>query len=705
MGGSARDALRSLGDVVRLVEKDRPHDVVGLALLQAELLHLDLLHGEALAVMDKVVIRHLDSLTPAERFSVEQNRSDLQFYLQGDTAHFYNIVDQKRLLDFEWLDYRDLFSAKQDADSGKHFETLSVLWQQHRRAYLHGCWLAQRWTNSLLARECIHLKEWEDAVHHAILARDDALFADIADGILSSRRAELVKRVVSRLIRTANLRTHFVCACKLLRPLADAIPDASIQPVGEWLLNRAREEGDICLSAAHFSTAWETIGAVGMRFSRKLAQDTIAVAIDHPVWKAKYDEPNRFSRGRKEMVRAMVPITAVITTEDIQGLASAALPLLTDRPQIPDYDDVVNLLCRLADRGGLGIRDSLAASLYPDGQPVSRMLAQVADVFGKEEMFDAARLQKLADQVDREIQLQVQWLEPGQSAEPVVEQIMEFSTSKSDRTLKVYLVSLVGLHSLARHRAKLDEQTIEKVVMAILDMARNKDNYCVNRSSLLRALVVFADAVPARTRTAAIAALEPLARGQVEESSEYSTAAETDNPLNPYKTHTGRPEDVQGMALGALAALVSGDALTTKRVENIFEEALCDHRPAVRRAAYAAARRLSNVSEGVILGVLTGLRDPDPNASMSAFATLAEPTGWRLHRNHWRVFLMAARLAQRTGNPNLRRQAARALVALSPQCPPHLRGEHAALLTELSDDICWSVRTMVRAEKGDIQDI
>ena len=142
MGGRAEETLRSLGDAVRLVEKDRPHDVVVLALLQAEFLHLDLLHGQALAVMDKVVNPHLGSLSPAERFSVEQNRSDLQFYSpKAGTALFYNIVDQKRLLDFEWLDYRDLFSAKQDADRGKHFETLPVLWQQHRRAYLHGCWL------------------------------------------------------------------------------------------------------------------------------------------------------------------------------------------------------------------------------------------------------------------------------------------------------------------------------------------------------------------------------------------------------------------------------------------------------------------------------------------------------------------------------------------------------------------------------------
>jgi hypothetical protein len=227
-------------------------------------------------------------------------------------------------------------------------------------------------------------------------------------------------------------------------------------------------------------------------------------------------------------------------------------------------------------------------------------------------------------------------------------------------------------------------------------MARNKDNFCVNRQSLLRALIEFVDSIPATARAGAEAALEPLARGAVKESSEYPTAAETDDPLNAFKHHSGRPEDVQGMALVALAALASGDAAATKRVGDILEDTLCDHRPEIRRAGYAAAGRLPDVSEGVVLGILSGLRDPDPNAAVSAFAALAEQTGWKLNRNHWRVFLMAARLAQRTGNPKLRRHTAAALVAWSPKCPAQFAGEQAELLAELSDDICWSVRTAAK---------
>ena len=699
MEGHVDVALQSLDDAIRLVANDRPRDAVALGLLRAELLHLDLLHDDALVVMKDVVTGHRPSLTAEEWFAVEENLSDLQLCSPAAIGGlFYNVVDQKRMLNFEWLDYRDLFSAKQDAERGNHFETLPILWQQHRRAYLHGCWRALLWTNHFLAKECVHLKQWEDAVHHAIFAQDDALVTDIAEGILSARRAELVDRVVNRLLTTANLRTHFVVACKRLRALEDAIPDVWMPKVGEWLLKRAREIRNVLIGANHVSAAWETITAVASRFPDDLARSVIAAAVAHPIWTTKLDAPNRVIPERQVVVRALVPLAWAVTPDDIPPLAAATLPLLTDRPQVSDYDDVVNLLCHLADRGGTGVRDSLAGSLYPAGQPVSRVLAQVADVFGKREVFDSARLQKLADQVAQEIRRQVQWLGPDQLAEPVAEQIMEYSSSKPDRTLKVYVVGLTGLHALARHRAKLDEPTLRNLVDAILDMARNKDNFCVNRQALLHALVELADSFPATARARAEAVLEPLARGAVEESSEYPTAAETDNPLNPFKHHSGRPEDVQGMALVALAALTSGDATAARRVGDILEDALCDHRPGIRRAAYTAARWLPDVSEGVILGVLAGLRDPDPNAAVSAFATLAEQTDWKLNRNHWRVFLMAARLAQRTGGAKLRRHVAAALVAWSPKCPHQLAGEQAELLAELSDDICWSVRTVAKRQ-------
>lgn len=696
MEGSIEDALQSLNNSIETVGNSRPRDTVVLGLLKAELLHLDLRHEEARAVIEKVVSPHLAELMAEERFGVEQNLSDLQFYTGNfGTALYYNVVDQKRLLDFEWLDYRELFTSKQDADRGKHYETLPILWQQHRRAYSHVCWVAQKWTNQLLANESVQLKSWQDAVHHAILACDETSLDGIIEGVLSTRNVELIERVVKRLLTTANLKMHFVVACKIIKGVADAIPDSLILPVGEWLLKRAKDDIRVRIGTDYVALAWETIAAVASRFGIELAKSTIQVAVQHPIWNTKFSDPNRVIPARKEAVRALEGLVQSIDVDDISQLADSALQLMIDRPQVTDYDDVVNLLCHLAVHGGKTVRDKLALSLYPVGQPVSRVLASVATYFDKGELFDSIRLQNFATQIEQEIYRQVQWVAQDQIAEPVNEQLFTFNCSpKSDRTLVVYAVGLTGLHAIIQHRAKLDESTLGKLIVAILDMAQNKDNFCSNRAALLQALTAMVDVIPASARTKCVEVLEQIARGPVEESSEYNTAAETDNPMNRFKYRFGRPDDVQSAALVALAMVAAGQSSAIKRVVDILDESLCDHRPGIRRASYAAAWRLPDVSEGVILGVLAGLRDPDPNVAESAFAALANQPNWKLNRNHWRVLLMATRLAQSTGSSKLRRVAATALVAKSSKCPPQHANELAELLKAFGDDICWSVRNI-----------
>jgi hypothetical protein len=692
MEGRIDDTLQSLTDAMLQQPSDRHREVVALGALRAELLHLDHRHEAAASVIDNDLAPHLSALTAQERLGVEQNLSDVQRSSSISHELFYNLYDQKRLLNFEWLDYRDLFEARQDADRGKHYKALPILWQQHRRAYLHGCWLVQRWTNHLLASECVHLKEWEDAAHYAVLGRYNEILKDIAEGILLARDVNLVERVVKKLVGRANLKAHFVVACNLLTALKDAIPDDQIPQIGKWVLERASETNDVVIGENPVLTAWNTIASIGHRFPIDLAQSTVGVAITHPTWTTKLDDPNRFCPGRQEIVRSVISLCAALPTGDIPSLATASLPLLTERPQIPDYRDVIELLCDLAQLGGVAVRDSLAACLYPTNQPISRDLMQVSDVFGKVNVFDSARLQRLAHQVTQEIRRQVQWLDPDQTGEPVAEVLMEHTTQAKGRILKIYAVGFSGLHALVKHRAGLDESTLQSLLDAMLELACNRDNFCINRTGLLQALIGLGDSVPATGRSRIRGELEKLAQGAVEESSAYATADEADAPLNTMAIQTGRPIDVQGAALVALAGLASNDAAATRRLEGILEDALCDHRPKIRQAAYSAASRLPDVSDGVILGVLAGLRDPDPSAAGVAFGALARQANWDLNRNHWRVFLMAVRLAQRTGAPALRRVASMALVTLLPRCPTQFARKGAEVLEELRNDICWSVR-------------
>jgi hypothetical protein len=694
MRGRTDEAVNSL-DVALTLVSGNPRDAVAIGLLKSELLRLQFQYNEALQVMNDIITPRLAALNVAERFGVEQNLADSQFYSHrhaGDgTNLFYNNVDRMHLLRIEWLDYRELFSAEQSAKTGKHFKTLAILWQQHRRAYLSGCWMVQRWTNQLMAAECVHLSKWADAVHHAIVATDDGPISAIADGILSTKSVGLVEVVVRQIIATSNLRGHFVLACKILQLLHDAIPDDLVPIVGQWILLRAQEDREHNMGPNHVSAAWSTISALGSRYPSDLVRSTIDVGIQHKAWTTQLDNPNRVIPERQHIVQAITQLAIQLSVDEFERLAQVTLPLITERRQVSDYRDVVELLCRLAERGGHTVQEYLGDRLYPPGREVDRTLALVAEVFGKERILDSARIKEFAKDVAREILRQVQRLSPDEVAEPVAEQIMEYCDS--ERSLRVSLVSLTGLHTLARHRTQLDDESVSALVSAILEMSQDKDNFCSNRESLLRVLSEFADSISLSVRAATIAVLESIADGNITESAAYPKAAEAEDQLNPFQMRHGKPEDVQSAGLKALAKMTLPGTAAMKRFIRRLEEAICDHRSEIRRAGYVASGRVEKVTEGIMLGILTGLRDPDPHAAATAFAVLASNPSWRLIRSHWRVFLMAIRIAQRTGLPMVRRHAAAALTAWVRKCPNEMLQECRSLLLGFRADICYSVRS------------
>ena len=151
------------------------------------------------------------------------------------------------------------------------------------------------------------------------------------------------------------------------------------------------------------------------------------------------------------------------------------------------------------------------------------------------------------------------------------------------------------------------------------------------------------------------------------------------------------------MALVAYATLAEGDAHATAKISAILENAICEPQPQLRKGAFAAGRYLNEASDGVILGVLAGLRDPDPVVSVAAFGTLAIRKNWRLSSAHWRVLIMAAQTMERSGPPAVRRQLASTLVTLADRCPADQREKLGLILDSLRNDICSSVRIAANA--------
>jgi hypothetical protein len=697
MGGKLDSSIRGLKEVIS-VSNDRQYDVVAAANLWAELLHLDGDHKTSMQVMNEYVVPYLDSFSPAIRFGLEQNLSDVQLYLPTpSTDGFYNLVDQKRIIEFEWLDYGDLFSAEQNARAGKHRQVLPVLWRQHRKSYLHGCWLAQNWTNSLLGIECCKLKSWDEGIKHAVLAHDSQLLKEAANGVAASRDVTLASRVVNALLKSANLRTHFARACEIIETIADSIPDGDVDKVAKWLLPKAKEDVVRQLGPNHVKAAWQALGHIVHRLPNETARDVVLSAITHPIWLIEFAEPNRVMPERRELVQTLVTSVRILPVELVDEVAKAALPLATSRIQVSDYDDVINLLCNLAMRASSQTKEMLATALYPKGQGVSRALAQVSHLFDKQESFDVVRLETLAQRVAVDIRRQVQWLEVGQAPERVDETIMEYSSGKSGRTLKVYLVAFAGLHALARHRHKLNEESLCVLIQAMLDMSCHEDNFPINRQGLVECLAKFADVIPLAMRDSVEHKVLPMAQGDIAESTAYATSAEADNPLSVMRMQHGSPQDLQAAAIITLAALINQNAESTIDLGLTFEEAVCHASPEIRRAGYVAVSKSSKVSDGVLLGVLAGLRDPDMNAAVAAFEAMWNKSNSDLEVRYWRVLLMAIRFAQRTGDSRLRRYAAKTLVAFSAYCPEVLTSEWTRLSTLFAGDASWWVRSAIVA--------
>ena len=187
--------------------------------------------------------------------------------------------------------------------------------------------------------------------------------------------------------------------------------------------------------------------------------------------------------------------------------------------------------------------------------------------------------------------------------------------------------------------------------------------------------------------------MEILASGDIQESEAYPVAAEADNPLNTHKLNLGRPEHVQQAAIIALITIYAENRISNNKTIDILESVFCSSSPDIRKAAYAAAGTLSKAPEGVLLGVLAGLRDNDQNAARRAFVAFAEQADWEMNRNHWSVFLMGVQVAQNSADPILRRHAATALLKWMPKTPnDRIKTKALNLQRDFANDICWSVR-------------
>lgn len=696
MRGQRREVCDRLKNLVALTASEKHSDLAALGMLWSEILHLDGQENDSISVFREVVEPQLSSLSVAAQLVSEDNLSCLQMaaWHEDAASNFYHLVDRRRIVQFETTESDTLLAAQSAIEKDRLTEALPLLWQNLLRAYALGSWRASKWAAERLAKLYLKAGALEDACHYLIVAEADKEIEHFAAE--ASRRGDpvIIRKILRRLMDFANLRRHFTVACKFVATIPDLIPDADVENLAEWLLPHCNESADPKGGGA-MRAAWEAMRELGSRLPQTTSQRLIEAALSHPEWQAPLPGGNRVLPNRKAMVEAVTFLAHSAPKDYLPTVVEATLSLATERAQHHDYGDVVNLLCNLSKLGGHTLRDRIKTALYAPGKPVNRILAQVAGIFGVEAL-TPAQWEEFANKVIEETRLTVQRLNPGETAKPVDETLMTMTQTTPTGQLQVTIHGGVGLEALTRGKQHLSDITIERIVRVLLEMATNSANLLSNREMLLSQMCGFADRAHPGLSDEVVRALEPLARGNVPESEEYPNAASGRQPLASARMSMGTPEQVQAMALVAAASFCGSDTARSRQLTEALFEGFVSSHVTVRTGAYAAARRLPELSSEQLLPILMGLRDPDPKAAIAAFAAFAERPEWSLTRPMWKLFLLAIRLASQSPDSNLRRHAALTLRARLEAVPTEAtRNEARAIMDVFSGDVAYSVRGAV----------
>jgi hypothetical protein len=696
MRGSLAESLSLIdAQVGRCSATQKESDHIALALLKAELLHLDIQDQKALDIFDAVLVPRMAKLSDDLRFIIENNRNDVAFSLFSPTSatDFYHLVDRQSLVGFDIWDSRSVAIAEEAVAEGKHNQALAAFWRELVRAYRQGCWRPFHWAAKRMARECLDLGLPHEAVYHTLVAQVDKLVEQIGVHLLARRDVNALRQTVAKLISTANLQRHFRIACHLLVRIGDGVPDDQVDSVAQWLLSRCGWVPSDREQSQTVEDAWKALEAIAWRLAEERAQEAAGLAVNHLFWCSVPSTPNSVLIGRKQLVRTVNRMLYVLPKSEMETLCRQTVPLAKERKQDYDYPDVVNLLCHIAHRGSDGLKEWIGDQLFPPGQPVTFLVGQVASTFGKQ-FLPAERLSQNADQIARNIRLQVQRLGLNEEAVTVPGTMMTYSSACGQGKIIVSVAQGVELHTMARHRKDIAADSLARLLQAVLTMIADRENVLINRMELIHGLMEFGDCLTDDLAGHALGTLEPLAQGVVEEPTTAAPAAAADNPLNPFKMRMGTPAEVRGMSLFALAKISRWRADTyLPKLQPLLEDALSDSDPDVRRYAYAAAREMPKLSEPALMAVLLGTRDPDPNAASAAFAALATKSDPHMTRTQWQQFIYTAKMASQSPAASLRRTAALALKRLCPSAPNRIQDRLAELISTFAKDVCASVRS------------
>jgi hypothetical protein len=658
MQGRIQDALQALdgtlaesGHVPSFVTPELER--LAIALLKAHILYLDRREAEALAVFEEVIVPAIECSPPEFRQIIEINRNDVAAQvLQSDCiAEHYRLLDKQRLLSVPLLDYRVLVEAERDAAAGRHYEALPAFWQEFVRTYYQGCWRHNAMAAQRLAEECLCIGQLAQAAYFAVLAQDGELMERVGQHLVASCSAGAIHEAINRILSVAHLHRHAATACRLILAAADAIPDDQVAAVLEWLLPRCslvpRGIADPDVSRA----ARSALAAIAWRLNEEQTCRVVQIVVDHHCWTPA-------SVFRKELLDIAVACVRRLPLDRLAHLAQKTLPLALECRNDLDYGEAIELLCQIATRGDRNVNAAIADALYSSGTVVNSVLVQVARVFGMQ-IEDETAIDGLADRITQQILQQVERLDPARDLAIPQDRLISVTTERESKRVVVHVTSSQALAAVASHRKLIGSDRLRSLVDAILLQVRDADNVLLNKAALISGLSEFADVMSADIALKVIEALEPIADGV---ASPFGVSPlGSPSPLNRYRINLGDPSTLRGIALTAIAAIAEARPdEVAHRASPLVEKALADPDPEVRRHGIVAAHRMPVLSDALLIGLLLGTRDPDPQTAATAFRAIARAKDLQLTDSLQLLLIQSLSLARNSREANVRAAAAAA---------------------------------------------
>ncbi len=672
---------------------------VSAALLKAELLHLDYRNEEAFNVLRTEILTQINQLPRELQIVIAQNRMEVEFSY-SDTNNYQQYLrahDEAEIIGTKLWNPENVVDAYESIIANRHYDALPAFLREFKEAYKTGSWNLYRQAARRLAGEWLQLGRPDIAVYYAIIAHNKELIQSVGESLIAGGSAELIRALINKLLAVSNLKTHAYSASQLLKIVSDVIPDEQVDSVFDWLINICKlalaDFNDFWLSVA----AWEAVERISMRLTAEQGQKVIYIATAHQFW----DEPNRL---REYLIKAVDACIDYLPKEELVDLAEKSLPAAIEKEELIDEKEALILLCDIAERSEEAKR-IIGDKLYTDSQTNNLYLQALSQSFNRQ--FAPGETDKFAENIVKDLTLQVQRLKPGQTPAETMVKMATFAARNDQEEVVIQIASPLALNALLANKKQLNAASIKNLIVTILSMISEPNNIPSNKIMLLSGLANIADCLDSESIEEIYRTLSPVASGKdLSQSKLLASIRDSKDPLNPYKINFQTPEEVQAAAIRTLANIERANpGAYGTNLNLIIEKGMVHWNPEIRKGAYMASINLLDLSETIISNLILGTRDPDVDAAQQAYVTLAFNKKIRLNENNWGAIVTALSLGIYSISISVRQIISHLISERRDEWVTSIFADRISEIEEqLKKDISYSVRKIISAHKKSLEE-